>query len=260
MKTLWILAAAATFAACHNRSDETGAAPEKADTTAVTSGYDTTQATPAPAPTTDTTSMPKADTSAAAPAPTSDSTAVPPSSGYDSTSTSIRCSGPDRSVNRRDHGQHDDAAFGGQLVAASNLAVAALFPSGPGRRRGRFVLDSCLMSTLVTRTYLELRSPADLRPASTPVPAPRVERLGECPASFYRYLYAEVGRAFHWTDRLRWTDEAIRAHLATPGLSVWLLTWEAAPAGYFELKPHADGSTEIAYFGLVAGVFRTGMG
>ena len=116
------------------------------------------------------------------------------------------------------------------------------------------------MSTLVTRTYLELRSPADLRPASTPTPAPRVERLGECPASFYRYLYAEVGRAFHWTDRLRWTNEAIRAHLATPGLSVWLLTWEAAPAGYFELKPHADGSTEIAYFGLLPEYFGRGWG
>ena len=50
--------------------------------------------------------------------------------------------------------------------------------------------------------------------------------------SFYRYLYAEVGRAFHWTDRLRWSDEDHPHPLATPGLSLWLLTWEAAPAGY----------------------------
>ena len=74
------------------------------------------------------------------------------------------------------------------------------------------------MATLVTRTYLELGSPDDLRPAPAPHPAPRIERLGECPASFYRYLYAEVGRAFHWTDRLGWSDETIREHLATPGL------------------------------------------
>ena len=46
MKTLWILAAAATFAACHNRSDEdVGAAPDRGDTTAV-SGYDTTATKP----------------------------------------------------------------------------------------------------------------------------------------------------------------------------------------------------------------------
>jgi len=37
--------------------------------------------------------------------------------------------------------------------------------NGPGSRRGRFVLDSLAMPTLVTRTYLELRSPEDLRPA-----------------------------------------------------------------------------------------------
>ena len=116
------------------------------------------------------------------------------------------------------------------------------------------------MSTLVTRTYLELRAPADLRPAPTPDPAPRIERVGECPASLYRYLYTEVGRAFHWTDRLRWTDDAIRTHLATPGLSLWLLTWQGAPAGYFELKPHDDGSVEIAYFGLLPEYIGRGWG
>jgi ribosomal protein S18 acetylase RimI-like enzyme len=103
----------------------------------------------------------------------------------------------------------------------------------------------------VTRTYLELGVPDDLRPAPPPHPAPRIEQVGECPASFYRYLYPEVGRAFHWTDRLGWSDDTIREHLAGPGLTLWLLTWEAAPAGYFELAPHPDGSIEIAYFGLL---------
>jgi ribosomal protein S18 acetylase RimI-like enzyme len=116
------------------------------------------------------------------------------------------------------------------------------------------------MSTLVTRTYLELGSPAELRPVAAPDPAPRIERVGECPASFYRYLYAEVGRAFHWVDRSRWSDDTVRAHLATPGLSLWLLTWQAAPAGYFELKPHDDGSTEIAYFGLLPEFIGRGWG
>jgi ribosomal protein S18 acetylase RimI-like enzyme len=116
------------------------------------------------------------------------------------------------------------------------------------------------MPTLVTRTYLELDSPAELRPAPVPVPAPRIERVRECPPSFYRYLYTEVGRAFRWTDRLGWSDETIRAHLTTPGLSLWLLTWEAAPAGYFELKPYDDGSMEIAYFGLLPEFFGRGWG
>jgi GNAT superfamily N-acetyltransferase len=116
------------------------------------------------------------------------------------------------------------------------------------------------MPLQVTRTYLELRSPTDLRPVAAPEPAPRIERLGQCPASFYRYLYAEVGRAFRWTDRLAWSDETIRAHLATPGLSLWLLSWEGGPGGYFELKPHDDGSVEIAYFGLLPEYIGRGWG
>ena len=116
------------------------------------------------------------------------------------------------------------------------------------------------MLTPVTRTYLELSSAADLQPAPVPVPTPELERLGACPASFYRYLYAEVGRAFHWVDRLGWSEEAVRRHLDTPGLALWLLTFEGAPAGYFELAPHGDGSVEIAYFGLLPEYIGRGWG
>jgi ribosomal protein S18 acetylase RimI-like enzyme len=112
----------------------------------------------------------------------------------------------------------------------------------------------------VTRTYLEMLTPGDLKEPPIPSRPPRVERVGECPVSFFRYLYAEVGRAFHWRDRLSWTDEAVRRHLATPGISLWLLTWEAAPAGYFELKRHDDASMEIAYFGLLPEYFGRGWG
>ena len=103
----------------------------------------------------------------------------------------------------------------------------------------------------VKRTYLELTRPADLQPAATPVPEPRIERLDDCPPSFFRYLYMEVGRQYHWTDRLSWTDERARGHLLDPTVSVWLLSSPASPAGYFELKRHADDSVEIAYFGLL---------
>lgn len=107
MKTLWILAAAATFAACHNRSDEeTGAAPDRGDTTAV-SGYDTTAANPnakidtttttqPTAPSADTSAVsqpttPSVDTTTQPTMPSADTSAVEPtapSAGYDTTSTS----------------------------------------------------------------------------------------------------------------------------------------------------------------------------
>jgi GNAT superfamily N-acetyltransferase len=114
--------------------------------------------------------------------------------------------------------------------------------------------------TQVTRTYLEMTSPDQLRTVGLTQPLPRIERVGECPVSFFRFLYAEVGRAFHWTDRLGWSDQAIREYLASPDVSLWLMTWEAAPAGYFELKRHADGSVEVAYFGLLPEYFGRGWG
>lgn len=115
-------------------------------------------------------------------------------------------------------------------------------------------------SVPVTRTYLQMDAPTELRAPRPPVPAPRLERLGECPASFFRYLYAEVGRAHHWTDRLGWNDEDVRRHLSNPAVSLWLLTWEAAPAGYFELRKDADGAVEVAYFGLLPEYLGRGWG
>ena len=92
MKTLWILAAAATFAACHNRSDETGAAPDRGDSASVKSGYDTTKTAPAPAPapTPADTAVKTDTTSQAVPQnPTYDTTktTVPQNSTYDTTAT-----------------------------------------------------------------------------------------------------------------------------------------------------------------------------
>ena len=72
----------------------------------------------------------------------------------------------------------------------------------------------------VVRTYLEMTSPDLLVATATPADAPRLERIEECPGSFFRYLYAEVGRAYHWTDRLSWSDEQVRTHLVDPGADV----------------------------------------
>lgn len=112
----------------------------------------------------------------------------------------------------------------------------------------------------VVRTYLEMLSPADLRAAHAPSDAPTLQLIEDCPVSFFRYLYAEVGRAYHWTDRLAWTDDQVRAHLADPSVSLWLLSSGAAPAGYFELRRHQDRSVEVAYFGLLPEFVGRGWG
>ena len=112
----------------------------------------------------------------------------------------------------------------------------------------------------VTRTYLRMTDPSQLVPASLADPRLRIEPVRECPASFARYLYAEVGRAYHWVDRSGWNDDEWRARLAQPGVELYLLTCSGAPAGYYELERHQDGTVEIAYFGLLPEFLRRGLG
>jgi GNAT superfamily N-acetyltransferase len=117
-----------------------------------------------------------------------------------------------------------------------------------------------MSGTSVTRTYLEMTSPDQLENGSPLPEDARIERVGACPASFFRYLYREVGERYRWYDRRDWSDAEIRAHLADPAVTLWLLSVSAAPAGYFELKCSEDGSVEIAYFGLLPEFIGRGLG
>lgn len=110
------------------------------------------------------------------------------------------------------------------------------------------------------RTYLEMRTASALQPARLYDPAIRIEEVNDCPASFWRYLYTEVGRAYHWIDRLPWSEREIRQYLSDPAVSLWLMTVSGAPAGYFELKRDNVGGVEIAYFGLLPEFTGRGLG
>jgi GNAT superfamily N-acetyltransferase len=112
----------------------------------------------------------------------------------------------------------------------------------------------------VVRTYVQMISPEELVPTNTTEISVDIQQVFDCPASFFRFLYAEVGRLYHWVDRLPWTDEEIRAHLNRPEITLWVMYIVGAPAGYFELERHDDGSTEIAYFGLMQESIGRGLG
>ena len=96
-----------------------------------------------------------------------------------------------------------------------------------------------------TRTYLELTDRSALRACGAPDGDVRVVRREQCDPEFWRHLYSTVGEAYHWVDRLPWTDDEIRAYLADPAVSLWVLTVGGTVAGYFELRCDAAtaGST-----------------
>jgi GNAT superfamily N-acetyltransferase len=101
---------------------------------------------------------------------------------------------------------------------------------------------------------------SELEAAGAPSDDAVVERVAACPAALWRHLYTEVGREYHWVDRLSWTDDEIRQYLADPALELWVLRVTDAPAGYFELRRHDDGAVEIAYFGLLPPFTGQGLG
>lgn len=116
------------------------------------------------------------------------------------------------------------------------------------------------MARQAVRTYLEMHDAAELQGAPAPSTEAVIERMEPCPPALWRHLYSEVGREYHWVDRLAWTDEEIVEYLADPALELWILRVKGETAGYFELRRHDDGAIEIAYFGLLPAFTGRGLG
>ena len=116
------------------------------------------------------------------------------------------------------------------------------------------------MPRQAVRTYLEMTDPASLQGAPAPSAGVVLERVKQCPPAVWRGLYAEVGREYHWVDRLAWTDDDITQYLADPKLELWVLRVNGELAGYFELRRHDGDAVEVAYFGLLPAFTGQGLG
>jgi GNAT superfamily N-acetyltransferase len=112
----------------------------------------------------------------------------------------------------------------------------------------------------VRRTYLELRSAAELIPARRPEQIPELVLKRPITPAEYLALYAAVGDEWLWRDRLVWTDEEFERYLSSPDVYVWTPVVGGRDAGYFELKQHGDRSVELMYFGLAPAFIGKGLG
>ena len=109
-------------------------------------------------------------------------------------------------------------------------------------------------------TELEMTAPPK---QSLPVPVniqTAIMRVPGIPPAFYRFLYLQVGRRWHWVDRLRLDDEALAAVLHEPRNSVSVLYVNGAPAGFFELLKVDDDVVELSHFGLFEHALGLGLG
>ena len=103
----------------------------------------------------------------------------------------------------------------------------------------------------MTVTFLEMTAKP---PALPPPDAQRPDRLSageKPPVHFYRYLYDTVGGKYFWVDRRKLSDDKLAEIVHAPSTHLYILYTEGTPGGMAELDFRADGSANIAYFGLM---------
>lgn len=112
----------------------------------------------------------------------------------------------------------------------------------------------------VTITFMDMHTPPAQPPRSNPIPGKlSVIPVNDSPISFYRYLYNNVGEAWLWADRRRMTDQQLQPFLSDPDQFLLLASLDGAPAGFSELVSK-NGTTDIAYFGLLPHALGRGIG
>ncbi|MCZ4092856.1 GNAT family N-acetyltransferase [Sinorhizobium psoraleae] len=109
-------------------------------------------------------------------------------------------------------------------------------------------------------TELEMTSPPK---QSLPMPVnihTAMLRVSEIPLAYYRFLYLRVGKRWHWTERLRMSDEELAGLLHNKTTTVTVLYVDGAPAGFFELHEREDEVIELTHFGLMEHALGLGLG
>jgi GNAT superfamily N-acetyltransferase len=115
-----------------------------------------------------------------------------------------------------------------------------------------------VVETLVT-TYLEMRSPEQLRPKRADARF-QIREETERDWHFSRDLYFRVGERWQWIDKRPWTDAQWQEYAAAPELRTFAAYYDDALAGYYELRRDTEGGVEIAYFGLLPEFIGGGLG
>jgi len=119
------------------------------------------------------------------------------------------------------------------------------------------------LAPLVT-TYLEMRSPAQLRPKRGDERF-QVREKADGDWRFNRDLYFRVGEQWRWIDKRPWSDEQWKKYANASELRTFAAYYDDDLVGYYELccESEPDGRTdgvEIAYFGLLPEFIAAGLG
>ena len=108
------------------------------------------------------------------------------------------------------------------------------------------------MNKIINRNYLEISSLSDLNESINPSDSYFIELVEPSDFQLNKFFYKNVGKNYHWIDRLVWTEKQWIAYTSDKKVKTYVLKNNNDFAGYFELIFHQDkNEIEIAYLGLL---------
>jgi GNAT superfamily N-acetyltransferase len=112
----------------------------------------------------------------------------------------------------------------------------------------------------VITTYLEMRSPAQLRRKTAGGLNLEVTERRDGDWRFNRDMYWQVGEKWSWTDKRVWSDAEWQTYALSPELRTFVAYNDGELVGYYELRDDKQHGVEIAYFGLLQQFIGRGLG
>ncbi len=108
------------------------------------------------------------------------------------------------------------------------------------------------MNKRVERNYLEINSIQELNEPDNLSSDFVIEKVKPEDFQLNKFFYKNIGKKYHWVDRLIWTDRQWINYTTEKNVKTFVLKKRNDLAGYFELIVHKDkGEVEIAYLGLL---------
>jgi len=104
----------------------------------------------------------------------------------------------------------------------------------------------------IYRNYLEIKSLDELKEVKEPSKDYFVELADPKDFQLNKFFYKNIGKNFHWIDRLIWTDLNWIDYISNDQLFTYIIKDKSEIAGYFELLFNKQSKeAEIVYFGIL---------
>ena len=87
----------------------------------------------------------------------------------------------------------------------------------------------------IFRKYLEIKSIHYLNEVTKPSHSYSLNLIEPEDFQLNKFLYKQIGKKYHWIDRLAWTDKNWIAYVSNKNLITYLLKNNDNLVGYFEL-------------------------